>query len=67
MSLLNRDCAVIEPSPQVLASIQQLVRRTCDHANLLPSGPDRTLYECTNCGHQARASFGHVVRWRDDA
>jgi hypothetical protein len=67
MSLPIRECAILEPSPQVLATIQQLVRRTCDHMNLLPTDADRRIYECANCGHQARATFGHLVRWRDDA
>jgi hypothetical protein len=66
--LQNRhSIAVPEPSPEVLSVIRRLVQRTCDHTNLWPTGPDRLVYQCANCGHEAHATFGHVVRWRDDA
>jgi hypothetical protein len=68
MNLPKRQLVALgEPTPQVVTAIQDWVRRTCSHSRLQPSATSRSVYECADCGYQARASFGQVVRGRDDA
>ncbi len=45
----------------------QSAQRACEHTRLEPKEPHGDVYECADCGYQARATFAHVTRGREDA
>ena len=69
MQLHKRSSSQPQASVEVLRAVRQRVQRTCEHRHLEPKDPRSDVYECADCGHQARSrfTFAHVTRWRDDA
>ena len=69
MQIQNRLSSPPLASTEVLRAVRQRVQRTCEHRHLEAKDTRADVYECADCGYEARSTitFGHVTRWRHDA